>query len=76
MSIAEEVLRRVQALAPDQQMQVLRFVERLHAGEPVRAPRSSLRGLWKGMGFDVTAEDIAEARREMWGSFPRDIDQW
>ena len=30
----------------------------------------SLRGLWRGLG--ITAEDIAEARREMWGSFPRE----
>jgi len=36
------------------------------------APRESLLGLWKGMGFDVSEEDIAEARREMWGNFPRD----
>ena len=33
------------------------------------APRKSLRGLWRGL--DVSEEDIAEARREMWGSFPR-----
>ena len=31
-------------------------------------PRKSLRGLWKGL--DVTEEEIAEARREMWGNFP------
>lgn len=34
--------------------------------------KRSLYGLWKGMGFDVTAEDIAEARKEMWGNFPRE----
>ena len=33
-------------------------------------PRKSLRGLWRGL--DITAEEIAEARREMWGSFPRE----
>lgn len=32
-------------------------------------PRKSLRGLWKGL--DITDEDIAEARREMWAGFPR-----
>ncbi len=32
-------------------------------------PRKSLRGLWKGV--DVTDEDIAEVRREMWANFPR-----
>jgi hypothetical protein len=33
-------------------------------------PRKSLRGLWRGV--DITAEDIAEARREMWGNFSRE----
>lgn len=32
-------------------------------------PRQSLRGLWKGI--DLSAEDIAEIRREMWANFPR-----
>ena len=30
-------------------------------------------GLWADLNFHVTEEDIAEARREMWGNFPRDI---
>jgi hypothetical protein len=34
------------------------------------APRTSLRGVWQGI--DITEEDIAQARREMWGSFPRE----
>ena len=34
---------------------------------------TNLEGIWSELGFDVTAEDIAEARREMWGNFPRDI---
>lgn len=33
-------------------------------------PRKSLRGLWRGL--DVTPDEIAEARREMWGNFPRE----
>lgn len=33
-------------------------------------PRKSLRGLWRGV--DITEEDISEARREMWGNFPRE----
>ena len=36
----------------------------------VASPRKSLRGLWKGV--DITEEDIAEVRREMWAGFPRD----
>jgi len=33
-------------------------------------PRKSLRGLWRGL--DITEEEIAEARREMWANFPRE----
>jgi hypothetical protein len=30
----------------------------------------SLRGLWAGV--DITESDIAEARNQMWGNFPRE----
>ncbi len=33
--------------------------------------RESLYGLWKHYQIDLTAEDIDEARREMWANFPR-----
>ena len=32
--------------------------------------RKSLRGLWKGL--DISAEEIVQARQEMWGKFPRE----
>jgi hypothetical protein len=35
-----------------------------------RRPRKSLYGLWADVS--VSAEDIDQARREMWGNFPRD----
>ncbi|MBL8164188.1 MAG: hypothetical protein JNJ61_19535 [Anaerolineae bacterium] len=41
--------------------------------EPPKARRSSygtLAGLWEGVS--VSAEDIDEARREMWKNFPRE----
>jgi hypothetical protein len=34
--------------------------------------RTPLRGLWKDLGISVSEEDIAEARREMWGGFLRE----
>jgi hypothetical protein len=34
------------------------------------APRESLRGLWQGL--NITDEDIADVRREMWSNFPRE----
>lgn len=42
--------------------QVARQIEReLRATQPT--PRKSLRGLWRGL--DITADEIAEVRREM-----------
>jgi len=36
------------------------------------APVDSLEGLLEAYGPAPTAEEIDEARREMWGNFPRD----
>ncbi len=64
---------------------VLRLAKRLSAVDKIRLferlapeierdlqttkPRESLRGLWQGV--NVTDEDIAEMRHEMWADFPR-----
>ena len=40
----------------------------LHGVSP-KKPKS-LRGLWRGL--DITEQDIAEAREQMWGNFPRE----
>jgi len=69
----EEALDLVKQLSP---VDKVRLIERmaldiegeLRANQP--EPRKSLRGLWRGL--DITEEDIAEARREMWGNFPRE----
>ena len=69
----EEALDLVKRLSP---LDKARLVERivpdiereLKAARPT--PRKSLRGLWRGL--DITEEEIAEARREMWGNFPRE----
>ena len=35
-----------------------------------KKPRKLLRGLWSDA--NITAEEIDEARKEMWGTFPRE----
>lgn len=55
-------------LTEDQQRKVLDFIEDL--SPPLAGERPSLYGLFKGQV--TTEEDIAEARREMWGNFPRE----
>lgn len=35
-----------------------------------KKPRQSLRGLWRGL--NISEIKIAEARKEMWGNFPKE----
>ena len=73
MTIEEQVLEKLRELPPEKQKEILDFVESLKRKNAHAQPRRSLLGLWAGMGFDITEEDIALARREMWGNFPQDI---
>ena len=58
--------------APDKQKEVLDFVETLEKNAGATRHRRSLKGLWADLGVEVSSEDIAETRREMWGGFPRE----
>ncbi len=73
MTIEEQLLQKLRDLPPDKQKEVLDFVEFLKEKNGTAKTRRSLRGLWKDLNIQITEEDIAEARREMWGNFPRDI---
>jgi hypothetical protein len=74
MTIEEMVLEKLRGLPPEKQKEVLKFVESLKPGEGAKKPLRSLEGIWEDLDIDITKEDIAEARREMWGNFPRDIE--
>jgi len=71
MTIEESLLEAVQALPADKRQEVLDFAEFLRRKSQPQRPRKSLEGLWAGHGISISEEDIAEARREMWGNFPR-----
>jgi hypothetical protein len=73
MTIEEQVLEKLRELSPEKQKEVLDFVDTLKSKNGDRQPLRNLRGLWAGLNIDITEEDIAKARREMWGNFPRDI---
>ena len=73
MTIDEMVLEKLWDLPAEKKKDVLAFVESLKKKDAPRQPLRSLRGLWADLGIEITEEDIAEARREMWGNFPRDI---
>lgn len=66
MTVATQVILKLQALPEEQQQQVLEFIEQLPP-KP-RPPLIDPRGMFAG--YDTTEEDIAEARREMWGNSP------
>ena len=69
-SIEEAVLAKLRELPGDKQQEVLDFANFL--GTKQRGPRKSLYGLWKDSGVSISEEDITEARKEMWGKFPRE----
>jgi hypothetical protein len=74
MTIEEQVLEKLRDLPPEKQKEVLDFVDFLKKKNCAKKPRRSLLRLWADLNFHVTEEDITEARREMWGNFPRDIE--
>src|SRR5208282_1159430 len=69
MTIEQQVLDKLRELPPEKQKEVLDFVDFLKEKNGTKKPLRSLLGLWADLNFHVTGEDIAEARREMWGSF-------
>ena len=72
MSIEKSVLEKLLKLPVEKQKEVLDFVESLEKASSARRPRRSLKGLWADLSVQISAEDLAEARREMWGGFPRE----
>lgn len=73
MSIEQAVIEKLRTLPPHKQQQVLDFAEFLQQKSIPKRPRRSSKGLWANLGINITEADIDEARREMWGNFPREI---
>jgi hypothetical protein len=69
----EQVMDLAEQLSP---LDKLRLIERLSRDvavslqAPLAPRRRSLRGLLRG--YSITEEEIEQARREMWGNFPRE----
>lgn len=68
MDTTTRLILKIQTLNEDQKLRVLDFIEQLPTSPTDE--RRTLFGLFKG--HDTTEEEIAEARREMWGNFPRE----
>jgi hypothetical protein len=74
MTIELQILEKLRDLPPEKQKEVLDFMDCLKEKNGNKKPLRSLLGLWADLNVHITEEDIAEARREMWGNFPRDIE--
>lgn len=72
MKIEQAVLEKLRQLPVDKQQEVLDFAEFLHQKMVSKPPLRSVKGLWAGLDIDITEEDIAQARKEMWGNFPKE----
>ncbi len=73
----DQVLDWARHLPPSEQAQLISQLAMtmkysLASQETSNAPRQSLRGLLADLGPAPSAEEIDEARREMWGNFPRE----
>jgi Protein of unknown function (DUF2281) len=73
MTLEQQVLEKLRGLPPEKQKEVLEFVASLKEKNGSLKLRRNLRGLWKDLNIDITEKDIAEARREMWSNFPREM---
>jgi EAL domain-containing protein (putative c-di-GMP-specific phosphodiesterase class I) len=73
MNLEQAVLDKLRELPPDKQQEILDFAEFLQQKNRPRKPLKSVKGLCADLKVDITEEDIAQARQEMWGNFPREI---
>ena len=71
MTIEEEVTARLRRLPDAAKREVLALVEALE-GRGSCAPRRSLKGACVELNVALDDADLREARRELWGSFPRE----
>lgn len=71
----DEALALVEKLSP---LDKVRLLEKLAStlesdlAQTQVEPLESLYGLWADLNIDISEDDIAQARREMWSNFPRE----
>lgn len=68
----EVLLEKFKGLPVNRQQELLDYADLLKDRETAKKPRRSLYGALADLNVNVTEEDIREARKEMWGNFPRE----
>jgi hypothetical protein len=71
MPVEDSIVATLRCLPPEKQQEVLDFVQFL-AQRTTAAERRNPEGMFNHLNISITEEDIDEARREMWGNFPRE----
>ena len=71
---ADMALNLLRQLPPRERLRVIAqaLPEAERALSETARPLKSLQGLWKDLGFDLSAEEIDQARCEAWANFPRE----
>jgi hypothetical protein len=72
MSTAQRVIAKLHQLTAEQQAEVLRLVESLAKRARRDGKRVNPMGLLADLNLRIGPEEIDQARREMWGNFPRE----
>lgn len=71
--IEKDILESLRDLPLDKKREVSDFIEFLKSRHTQSSHRS-VKGLWSDFRIDVTPDDLTQIRREMWSSFPREIE--
>lgn len=72
MTLEQLLIAKFQALPINRKRELLDFAEFLAQKSDNQTPLKSIRGMCADLKVDLTAEDIQEARQEMWANFPRE----
>ncbi len=75
MTAQNELIEKIKHLPEHQQMIVKSVVDELvRVDDSTNGSESTgWLGCLEHLGVEITEEDIDEARREMWGNFPREV---
>jgi len=73
MNTEKLLLENWRVLPLDKQKEVLEFIQNLKA-KATSKPLKSIKGMWANLKFEITEKEITEAKQEMWGNFPKDIE--
>lgn len=72
MSIEQAILEAVRSLPLEKQREILGHVTRLRDEAGSKQPFQSVKDILAGPGISISAEDIDQARLEMWKNFTRE----